>query len=166
MWSALWCNMRVWFFLCIKTSALTRAAIAPITQQLSCHQSYNVQTEFRKTTAIRIGTFEAALRGRWESGGGGWGQGCYLWKRWRHGVRPAPRWSAGSRERSWTVPGGYGASTDRPAAWLTKLQWHTEYFNLISAGKQKKIYLYIYEKRKCFLNFTLQKKSSESVFIY
>lgn len=45
---ALWYNTRVWFFLCKKKkpSALTKATIAPITQ-LSCHQSFNRQTEFK-----------------------------------------------------------------------------------------------------------------------
>lgn len=47
-------------------------------------------------------------------------------------------WSLGSREQSWTVPGGCGPSTDRPAAWLTNLQEHTRSGSLIKSLQGQK----------------------------
>lgn len=40
----------------------------------------------------------------------------YLWRRWRLGVQQAHRCSLDSQKPSWTEPGGWGLSTQRPSS--------------------------------------------------
>ncbi len=119
-------NMRVSLFLCKNLQHLTKGKSL---QLHDCHaishsmskQSFVIQHKIRLVGNVR--TPAANSEGQAASGmrneSGGWGS--YLWRRWRRGVRPRGHWSLGSRERSWTVPGGHGPSTDRPAAWSTQL---------------------------------------------
>lgn len=136
---ALWYNTWVWFFLCKKNQNLQHL---PKPQSLLLHNCHVISHSICKQS-LRIGkkSCETAIK---IQKSGGWGSGSYLWRRWRRGVRPMAHWSLGSRERRWTVPGGCGPSTDRPASWWTNLQYHTRSVfkkkkKKVSAGTKRKI---------------------------
>lgn len=145
---ALWYNTRVWFFLCKKKqpSALTKATIAPITQ-LSCHQSFNRQTEFknrkkrvakqqlqykRVADEVQVPTFE----GDEDAGCGQW-----LIDHWVPESEGGQCQEGVDRPQTVQLHGGPTSSTTQGVLFKKKKK--------VSAGTKKKKSR---EKRRCFVD--------------